>query len=391
MRRLLTAALLLVVLAGAASAPARTPRIVGGSPADGGEFPWVAGLKIAIDSDQPNALCAGSLIAARWVLTAGHCLAEGTVDTAHSVAILGTTNLETARPAQEYGWKSILVDPDYLTGGGGSDVGLIELDRPAPLRQLRLLRPSETVLWAPEQTAIVAGWGFTEDPDDGGFLSTNQLNQVALRIYSDNDCRAAFDKAGGSDSLDFATELCALAPGKDACNGDSGGPLMVADPTTGSFALAGAVSFGIGNGGLLGGNRSCNEGPPGVYSRLGADPLNAFVRAHVPQVEIDYRPRMPAAGQPVRLTARATAPGEPGRFGGYDYLSWDLNGDGRFGQAGGQVHVLHAMRPGVRVVGVRATSADGDNETRTVRILVGPNVPLGPVRRTGALAGRYLR
>ncbi|MGI8624940.1 MAG: S1 family peptidase [Solirubrobacteraceae bacterium] len=353
-----------------AAAADRSPRIVGGTTAAPSEFPYATGLEIALQGvgdDRPDALCGGSLVAARWIVTAAHCLVEDPVDMAHSVAIIGATDLNTATSAQRYGWANAFVDSRYLSGNGGSDVGVIELARPAPDQQVRLLRSTETGLFAPNVTALTVGWGLTEDPGDGGTLSTNALRKVDLRVYSDSECQQAFAAAGAPSGLDFTTEICALSPNKDSCNGDSGGPLLV-PASDGSVALAGAVSFGIGTPDPMRRDRSCNEGPPGVYSRLGADPLNAFVRSKVPQVEIDRDVAVPFPGQRVTFTARPSDPSGTGPFGGYDALSWDLDGNGTFGEAAGQRSVSLAATRGVSVVSVRATSTAGDAEVRTVRV-----------------------
>ena len=44
-------------------------RIVGGDPAEGGDYPWMCSIIL----DIPIAGCGASLIRPQWVLTAGHC------------------------------------------------------------------------------------------------------------------------------------------------------------------------------------------------------------------------------------------------------------------------------------------------------------------------------
>lgn len=51
---------------------ALSPRIIGGAPAQQGQFPYTVVLNIALAIG--DALCGGSLIHTNWVLTAAHCV-----------------------------------------------------------------------------------------------------------------------------------------------------------------------------------------------------------------------------------------------------------------------------------------------------------------------------
>ena len=50
--------------------PARSPRIVGGKPADANEWPWMAALL----HDKTDQFCGGVLITDQHVLTASSCV-----------------------------------------------------------------------------------------------------------------------------------------------------------------------------------------------------------------------------------------------------------------------------------------------------------------------------
>lgn len=75
---------------------------------------------------------------------------------------------------------------------------------------------------------------------------------------SNEECREMYLKSGYKKNIP-PTALCAGYPegGKDSCEGDSGGPLMVRQDTT--WVLAGIVSNGI---------KCAEPNLPGVYARV---------------------------------------------------------------------------------------------------------------------------
>ena len=66
---------------------ARNMRIIGGKPAFPGQFPWAVSLRKRVgSSDKFDHYCAGSLITAKHVVTAAHCLHKTTHDSWEVVA-----------------------------------------------------------------------------------------------------------------------------------------------------------------------------------------------------------------------------------------------------------------------------------------------------------------
>jgi secreted trypsin-like serine protease len=369
---------LVLTLAALAALPAGAhagQRIVGGH-APTRAYPHQVYLQVNYPSPGIG-LCGGSLVAARFVVTAGHCLETNgsgeppsSVDVAIGVATIDHDHTlfggSSTVPAANRYHTTFLRHPEFqegLLGEPFNDVALLTLDRPAPDAQLRLPRPGDSALWAAGVTGTGIGWGVV-DPDTEQL--SNTLLEVQLPVISDTAC-----SRGYGTRFHASVMLCAGAgDGKDTCQGDSGGPLLTSDGGAG-LVLAGVTSFGPKCGTFA-----------GVYTRIGADPLNRWVRERVPQIEIDPSIAQPEPGQDVTFTARPGNPLGAGALGGYDHVEWDLDGDGQFSEAGDELALRdqlttppRTVREGVETVAVRATRQDAapsrnDSETRVLNLPV---------------------
>jgi secreted trypsin-like serine protease len=139
----------------------------------------------------------------------------------------------------------------------------------APLKNLpsvALLDGSDDVYLQAGGRFTVAGWGALRAPGPGRgrdwSLLPAALQVVEVPFVAFADCRTAYP------DLEAGAVICAGREGKDSCQDDSGGPLLVR--VAGQWTLLGVVSRG------QGGRRS---GYPGVYSRLGEPYTRDFLRA----------------------------------------------------------------------------------------------------------------
>ncbi|XP_004441396.1 PREDICTED: transmembrane protease serine 9 [Ceratotherium simum simum] len=232
---------------GLAPAAALT-RIVGGSAAGRGEWPWQVSLWLRRREHR----CGAVLVAERWLLSAAHCF-DVYGDPKQWAAFLGTPFLSGADGQLERVAR-IYKHPFYNLYTLDYDVALLELA--GPVRRSRLVRPICLPEPAPRPPdgarCVITGWGSVRE---GGSMA-RQLQKAAVRLLSEQTCRRFYPVQISS------RMLCAGFPqgGVDSCSGDAGGPLACREPS-GRWVLTGVTSWGYGCG---------RPHFPGVYTRVAA-------------------------------------------------------------------------------------------------------------------------
>ncbi|XP_027877310.1 uncharacterized protein prss56 isoform X1 [Xiphophorus couchianus] len=234
-------------------------RIVGGSPAPLGSWPWLVNLQL-----NGELMCGGVLVDSSWVVTAAHCFA-GSRSESYWTAAVGEFDITKKDPDEQVlKVNRVIQHPKFNPKTFNNDIALVELTSPAVLSEhvTPVCLPSgvDPPTGSP---CLVAGWGSLYE--DGP--SADVVMEAKVPLLPQNTCKTALGK-----DLVTNTMLCAgyLSGGIDSCQGDSGGPLIYQDRISGRFQLFGVTSWGDGCG---------EKGKPGVYTRVSA--FSDWVQAEI--------------------------------------------------------------------------------------------------------------
>ncbi|XP_052425987.1 serine protease 27-like isoform X2 [Carassius gibelio] len=221
--------------------PQMLNRIVGGSSASEGAWPW----QVDIQTDGEGHVCGGTIISENWVLSAAHCFPNP--NDISSYMVYAGRHLLNSWNADEtsHRVRRVVVPLGYTHPQLGQDIALVELatavqwsDRIQPI-----CLPYANVEFSSDMRCMITGWGDIRDGEN-------------IDIRPDMMC-AGFQEGG-----------------KDSCQGDSGGPL-VCQISDGSWVQAGIVSFGLG---------CAKPNRPGVYAKVSS--FTSFIQNTVGGVQL---------------------------------------------------------------------------------------------------------
>merc|ERR1712226_1470069 len=205
-------------------------RIVGGTDATPGEFPFIISLQA-----WTSHFCGGSIYDEQTVVTAAHCIdgqSQDVLDNMYVVA--GEQDLQFNEGSEQRIKVVNIVTINYSSRTMDNDIAIIHLESPFVFNQR--VKPISPCSSEYSGAVTVAGWGATAEGGQGA----RTLQKVELQTVSGTTCNWSYGSI--TDNM-----VCAGvdAGGKDSCQGDSGGPLVTGQGTEGT-CLLGVVSFGYG-------------------------------------------------------------------------------------------------------------------------------------------------
>ncbi|KAL8586476.1 hypothetical protein ACOMHN_050071 [Nucella lapillus] len=242
----------------------RERRIVGGSVAPSGAWPWV----VALVSFNGLRQCGATLIHQRWAVSAAHCFQRR-----NSPGLWRLREQEYSQVTDfDLPVSRIFIYPDYVpsqpagpeglnvTQTARHDVALIQLGEDARAQHICL--PNSNCHATPaaalnrletDGECWVAGWGLTEDSQPGDPQSW-ELRDTRGSLTDSGQCGRLWQ-------TQFPTDIVCFGSGsRGPCNGYSGGPASCR--LDGRWYLGGVVSFGT---------RNCSDTDhPDILTRLSA-------------------------------------------------------------------------------------------------------------------------
>jgi len=272
--------------------------IVGGVEAPAGRFSYAVSLK----DDISGHFCGGSLISKSVVLTAAHCVAFD----ANVTVVIGRYNLTDDTVGDEIEVAEKVLHPNYdMARSEDYDIALIFLARPAPadLGIVQVNADGSVPVAGTDLTYL--GWGEV-DSDDSTLNVSETLREVDSTVITNAMCSEVAGFVDGTSWRDSyagiisEVELCTFAIGRDSCQKDSGGPLMIRGKDESEDIQVGVASWGI---------KCASNVFPGVAARTSS--VYNWMKDTVCNKGIGHTPEFECGNNTVKEAGILETPGVP--------------------------------------------------------------------------------
>ncbi|XP_013172029.1 PREDICTED: collagenase-like [Papilio xuthus] len=227
-------------------------RIVSGTPAALGQYPYMAGQIMTL-ANGGQSIGGGTLISNTKVLTAAHNLFDGRQMVRHVTVVLGSIRVFTG--GTRITSDRMELHANYNVNRIRNDIAIITINwvnYSNTIRNIGLASGSNTYAGA---WAWAIGFGKTSDAAP----ASPDLMHARVQVITNEACRNSF-----SGNMIVESTLCISGATGNICTGDSGGPLVS------NNLLIGVSSFGSG---------SCDTRRPSGFARVSS--FNSWIRARM--------------------------------------------------------------------------------------------------------------
>lgn len=256
-------------------------RIINGVESEKGTWPWL--IRFGKKGRNRSHVCGGSYLGKGWVLSSAHCFRKDRNSPLEDHRKLTTFFGDFYWEPNEQDNEAFIMKPQNAFAHPVADLVLLKFDEKKVNHQIQLRGGASYVREAcipdthiPQGSKFhcaIAGWGMMNPRNS--FSVSNKLLEANINILDEKYCErhsgyksgpGYFDgsKKPNAFEFDFPREFCAgnvdtngngkTDPGRDACGGDSGGPIICA--VDGMPIIVGVTARG----------ESCGlENFPGIY------------------------------------------------------------------------------------------------------------------------------
>ncbi|CAH2064753.1 unnamed protein product, partial [Iphiclides podalirius] len=230
-------------------------RIVGGSAARVGQYPYLGGLVITLQNGATS-VCGSSMVTNNRAVTAAHCWWDGRNQARQFTVVLGSVRLFSG--GTRINTNSVAMHGSYNPSNLANDIAVINMNWvnfSNVIGRINLASGNNNFAgtWA-----MAAGFGRTGD--SAGIGQNQILSHVSLQVITNAVCRNTF-----GNTIRDSTLCVSGAGGRNICQGDSGGPLAVGS------TLIGVTSFTSA--------RGCQANLPSGFARVTY--FNAWIRSRL--------------------------------------------------------------------------------------------------------------
>lgn len=175
----------------------RSGRIVGGTNANAGQFPFMASIR-----GSGTHACGGALVSARWVISAAHC--TRTLSPGVTVIVVGSISRTTG--GTSYGVSRIVNHFDFDARDMEDDISLLETASAVVFSGTVQPATLGSGFVGSGVNVVIVGFGQTANP--GGLAET--LQWISAPTITNANCRSRFSIANAIRVQD--EHICTLSP-----------------------------------------------------------------------------------------------------------------------------------------------------------------------------------